>query len=174
MAKNPKPFAVVTDYRSLIDAFRRRKDELSIPHLSLDKIAGLPSGYSGKLFGRANVRALGPISFGLILNALGLRMILELDERASAKYADKATKSKIRIAHAVRTALIGKETIDRLLPAIARAMQTRGRKAYMRRLTPAERCQIARNAARKRWARAKGRTAQARPSAAPENLATPS
>ncbi len=76
MAKNRKPFAVVTDYQTLINAFRRRKDDLSINHLTLDRITGLPSGYSGKLFGRANVRALGPISFGLILNALGLRMIL--------------------------------------------------------------------------------------------------
>jgi len=41
----------VTGYQGLVETCRARADELAISRLELDRLAGLPAGYSGKLLG---------------------------------------------------------------------------------------------------------------------------
>jgi hypothetical protein len=77
-----KPVVVeVTDYAGLMDALRARRDQLAVTHQTIDDVAGLPSGYTGKLFAPHPMKCLGMISLGAILGTLGLKLaILEDDE----------------------------------------------------------------------------------------------
>ena len=76
------------DYRGLIEACRQRAEEMAISRLEIDRLAGLPSGYSAKLLGRADVakpRRMFPVSLGAILGTLGLKLIVIEDEAATAR-----------------------------------------------------------------------------------------
>jgi hypothetical protein len=78
-----------TDYRTLIETCRVRCDQLGISRLELDRLAGLPTGYSGKLLGRDGCgprqKRAWPVSLDLMLRALGLQVILIEDEAATAR-----------------------------------------------------------------------------------------
>jgi hypothetical protein len=85
-----EPLAVVTDYLGLVTALRRRIVEIGTGMESVDEVAGLPNGYTGKLLNRARgARALGPISFGPLLGALGLKLAVLPDDEALAKVIDR-------------------------------------------------------------------------------------
>ena len=78
-----EPLAVVTDHRGLVTALRLRITELGTGLDSVDEVAGLPDGYTGKvLVGR---HGLGPISLGAILGALAVKIVLVSDEEALAR-----------------------------------------------------------------------------------------
>jgi hypothetical protein len=78
-----------TDYRTLIETCRARVDELGISRAELDRLSGLPSGYSGKLLGRDGAgkkqKRMWPIGLEAMLGTLGLRMLLIEDEAATAR-----------------------------------------------------------------------------------------
>jgi hypothetical protein len=78
-----------TDYRTLIETCRVRCDQLGVSRLELDRLAGLPAGYSGKLLGRDGCgprqKRAWPVSLDLMLRALGLQVILIEDEAATAR-----------------------------------------------------------------------------------------
>jgi hypothetical protein len=42
----------IPGYKGLVETCRQRADELGISRLELDRLAGLPAGYSGKLLGK--------------------------------------------------------------------------------------------------------------------------
>lgn len=69
-----QPLAVVGEYGELIEVLRNRASELGLSRLELDERTGLQVGYSGKLLGAGHVRTLGPLSMGLMLQALGLKL----------------------------------------------------------------------------------------------------
>lgn len=64
--------ALISDYDGLIAAIVHRRHALGLSQLAVDQIAGLADGYTGKV--EANVRRLGMMSLGLILQALGLKL----------------------------------------------------------------------------------------------------
>jgi hypothetical protein len=64
----------IRTYRELMAALDRRRKQLGLPHLAVDFEAQLQDGYSGKLF--CGVRNLGPVSFGGLLQALGVEIVL--------------------------------------------------------------------------------------------------
>ena len=70
------PFAgrLVQNYAQLIEAFDARRRELGFSQLELDEFTGLPDGYSGKLI--AMNRNMGRLSFGLMIDALGLELVV--------------------------------------------------------------------------------------------------
>jgi hypothetical protein len=78
-----------TDYRTLIETCRVRCDQLGVSRLELDRLAGLPAGYSGKLLGRDGCgprqKRAWPVSLDLMLSALGLQVILVENEAATAR-----------------------------------------------------------------------------------------
>jgi hypothetical protein len=81
-----------SDYRTLIDTLRARAGELDISRAELDRLAGLPAGYSGKLLGRVencvkpkNKKRAWPIGLEAMLGALGLRIVVIEDEAATAR-----------------------------------------------------------------------------------------
>jgi hypothetical protein len=77
-----------SDYRTLIETCRARADELDLSRAELDRVSGLCSGYASKILslGAAkDSKRLGPVSFELMLNTLGLKMVLIEDEVATAR-----------------------------------------------------------------------------------------
>lgn len=78
---NAEPAPVTfTRYDELIAVLRDRRIELGLSQLAVDEIAGLPSGYVGKLEASLtnpsakNARGIGRESLPLMLGALGLEM----------------------------------------------------------------------------------------------------
>lgn len=78
----------ISTYQILVETFRRRADELKLSRSEIDRIAGLPSGYAGKVLslGKAGKqKRMGMVSLENILAALGLKIILIEDEAAAAR-----------------------------------------------------------------------------------------
>jgi hypothetical protein len=74
--------AVVSNYSELIACLRQRAETLNISNVVLDDVSGLQDGYSGKLLSLNPKRTLGRLSLGLMLGALGLRLIVVEDREA--------------------------------------------------------------------------------------------
>jgi hypothetical protein len=95
-AKSPpapgRPAAVgqsFTHYSTLVETCRSRCDELALSRAELDRLSGLPDGYSAKLLGLdgggPRRKRAWPISLEALLGALGLKVILIIDEQATAR-----------------------------------------------------------------------------------------
>ena len=75
----------IREYADLVDVIRRRQDELlRISCLTIDEIAGLHSGHYSKI--TAGLKGFGSLSLFNVLQALGLRLRIEPDPDATAKY----------------------------------------------------------------------------------------
>jgi hypothetical protein len=85
-----------TDYRTLVETCRARADELGLSRAEIDRLSGLPAGFSGKLVGKAAVDDVGypqkkttkkmwPTSLDCMLGVLGLKIILIEDPAAAAR-----------------------------------------------------------------------------------------
>ena len=67
------PFArFVIDYPALVATLCERTEQLELSRLELDRIAGLPSGYAGKVLSKQPVKTIGLNSLGPLLSSLGL------------------------------------------------------------------------------------------------------
>ena len=93
-----KPLAEIRNYDDLHKALRRRADDVNISRLTLDHLAGLSDGHSGKILGAAKVKRLGPISFGSVLEALGLKLLLVEDAEQASRMCDRWKESAKRRA----------------------------------------------------------------------------
>jgi hypothetical protein len=88
-----EPLAIVCDYRDLVVALRHRIVELNISLESVDAVAGLPARYSSKVLSMGKGRpALGRISLGPILGALGLKLAVLPDDEALARIRHRLPK----------------------------------------------------------------------------------
>lgn len=74
------PRATFTTYDALVATMRARRIELGLSQLVVDELAGLPSGYVGKVEASLtnpsakNARSIGRESLPLMLGALGLEL----------------------------------------------------------------------------------------------------
>lgn len=75
----------------LMNAFRVRVAELQITHLTLDEISGMQSGYSSKLLAPIPKKNLGPMSFEVMLGALGLAVVVVEDPEQVARMRHRWT-----------------------------------------------------------------------------------
>jgi hypothetical protein len=79
----------VTGYKGLVETCRQRADELAISRLEIDRLAGLPSGYSAKLLGKEGGalkrKRMWPASLEAILGTLGLQIIIIEDCAATSR-----------------------------------------------------------------------------------------
>jgi hypothetical protein len=77
------------DYRTLIETCRARAIELELSRLEIDRLSGLPIGFSGKLLGRdgegPRQKRMWPISLEAMLGVLGLKLLFVVDEAATAR-----------------------------------------------------------------------------------------
>lgn len=79
------PAAEVTSYSELIAGIRSQLGALGIRYEDFDDLAGFAAGLSGKVFGPAQVKRLGPEKMFDAMRAAGLRMRLEADPEQLAK-----------------------------------------------------------------------------------------
>jgi hypothetical protein len=79
----------IVGYSGLVETCRQRADELALSRLEIDRLAGLPAGYSGKLLGKDDgvprKKRLWPASLELVLGALGLQIIVIEDHAATSR-----------------------------------------------------------------------------------------
>jgi hypothetical protein len=59
--------------------------ELSISREEIDNLAGIATGYSGKLLSPARTKVFGKVSLGPTLGAIGCKLILVEDPAAAAR-----------------------------------------------------------------------------------------
>jgi hypothetical protein len=79
----------VASYKGLVETCRQRANELAVSRLELDRLAGLPAGYSAKLLGKDDgvprKKRMWPASLEAILQTLGLQIIIIEDHAATSK-----------------------------------------------------------------------------------------
>lgn len=65
---------LIASREQLLQVVRDRRDELDLSHETLDAIAGVQGGYSGKLLCDPPMRGFGEMSLKAVLDALALRI----------------------------------------------------------------------------------------------------
>lgn len=147
-----KRIASVCDYDGLIAALRTRKAELGLSDSFLDELTGLQSGYTGKIFGPKQVKKLGPVSLGLLLQALGLKIVLLEDPETLAKHRERHEKRDERRVHLGNHAKpLSMKSLARMNKHTFRAAGKRGGLASLVTMAAEERTARAQRAARARW-----------------------
>jgi len=73
----------ITSYADLHAALRARAEELRVTRSSLDEVSGLQAGYVSKLLAPTQIRRLGPMSLGPMLQVLGMSLCLVEDASAA-------------------------------------------------------------------------------------------
>jgi len=79
---------VIDTYRELVKTCQQRAIELEISRLEIDRIGGLPQGYSAKLLGNTDGekrKRMWPVGLDLMLGTLGLKILLIEDEAVTAR-----------------------------------------------------------------------------------------
>ena len=151
-----RTLAEVTDYDSLMEAFRARTRELKVTMETIDEVTGLQAGYAGKLLAPVPMRAIGRVSLGPLLTCLGLRLVV-VEDLAALKKIERRLSKRLR---PVRDANVTMPTRKRR-KSIWKGVSEWGRLMSARRILkmePAERVARARRAARVRWRKAKRTT----------------
>jgi hypothetical protein len=87
--EGPRVVAEFSDYAGMLDALRRRVNELQLNGERFDEYAGLPRGYLSKLVGANPVRRLGMTSFAPVVAGLGLRCLFIVDEEAERRLKER-------------------------------------------------------------------------------------
>jgi hypothetical protein len=87
-----RQLAVVRDYPELIAALRQRAVELDVSREMIDEISGNQPGYTAKLLAPVPIRALGRVSLGPIIQAMGLALIVVEDLATFEKIQSRLTK----------------------------------------------------------------------------------
>jgi len=142
-----RALATVTDYDEMIGALRARMAELGVTNETIGAIAGLASGYVGKLLAPSRIKNLGGTSFGLMLQSLGLKLIVVEDAKTTAK---------MRLRWAMREKAQPTRTIVRMPRAtwlFSARSGRRVRKRYLKKLSKSERSQIGTRLVQARWQR---------------------
>lgn len=136
----------VHSYGDLARVLRERVAELQITHNTLDEVAGLQSGYSGKLLAPEPIKRLGAMSFSTMLDALGVKLIAFEDlsalEKVRARLVKRERPPLGSIVGSIRKRKLSKEQ------KWSRRMNRRRREKLGKRKCRA----IARLAATQRWA----------------------
>lgn len=81
--------AVVTDEVALVEALRKRADQLNVSRTELDRVSGMAPGYCAKLLCLPPMRYFGPQSFWNVAGAMGLAVLLVEDPVATARFSAK-------------------------------------------------------------------------------------
>jgi hypothetical protein len=147
----PRVIAVVRSYTELIDALKARTAELGVTMEVVDHVAGLPLRYCSKILAPVPVKNVGPVSLGPLLGALGVQLIVAVDEEQFARVKNRLTVRKSSGA------------FRRPHPHPNSRVELRGNTAWgkimaarrMLLLSPQERRRSAKRAARVRWANVK-------------------
>jgi hypothetical protein len=95
--EGPRVVAEFSDYAGMLEALRRRVNELALNGERFDEYAGLPRGYLSKLVGAKPIRRLGMVSFSPTLAALGLRCLFVEDEAATKRLRCRVSAAQFEL-----------------------------------------------------------------------------
>lgn len=144
--------AEITSYTEAIEVMRARVGQLEMRYQDFDELAGFPAGLSGKVFGLAQVRRLGPEKMFDAIRALGMRIRLEVDPEQTAKMQARiADNFNPRQANQARMNNHASPVGTALLSRVFKHMSRLGNDARKRKMTREERAESARHAATQRW-----------------------
>jgi hypothetical protein len=160
-----QPIAIVSSYLGLIEALRRRCDQLQISREQLNHLSGLQDGYAQKLLAiphpQMTMRTLGHLSFDLVIPALGLKLAVLEDEtlmpRLHKRLGDPRDEAQVRTKPARTTARTkaSAHSPAGLRLVFMRTIATLGGHARAQKLSTKRRSALARRAAKARWRRAR-------------------
>jgi hypothetical protein len=88
------PIAIVRDYDDLHAMLRARSSELGITRERMDERVGLTAGHSSKLLAPKPIRRLGSLTFGPVLAAFGIALIVVADDEALALIEQQLNASR--------------------------------------------------------------------------------
>ncbi len=141
-----------TSYTELIGGIQARLGELGIRYEDFDELAGFAPGLSGKVFGPAQVKRLGPEKLFDALRAASLKLKVEPDpEQLEKMRKQMAEKCQRRQANQARphnhASPMGTHQLSRVFKHLSRL----GAKARLRKMTKEQRKRSAQHAATVRW-----------------------
>jgi hypothetical protein len=137
----------VRDYHQFTEVLRRWILELDTTYECIDEIAGLQDRYLSKLIQRSPVRNFGPTTLSPVLGALGLKLLLVIDTEKLAKLRPRYVPRR-KHTHANDGMPTRRPQHLRKNSEFMRLLRHRG----VLMIPPRRRRQIARIAARARWA----------------------
>ena len=143
--EGPRVVAEFSDYAGMLDALRRRVNELQLSGERFEEYAGLPRGYLSKLVGARPQRRIGMTSYGPVIAGLGLRCLFVEDNEATQRLKNRVAPrngSYVRAAPSIVLTVRFFQKIGGL-----------GAQARIDNSTKAQRQQWARHAANTRWAK---------------------
>jgi hypothetical protein len=146
--------AEFSDYAGMLDALRRRVNELQVNGERFDEFAGLPRGYLSKLVGVRPIRRLGLISLQPVLAGLALRCLFVVDEEAERRLKERVLP---RNSSYVRNGATYVTLTTKFLQEIGR----KGARARINNSTPTQRRKWAKVAIRARYENSTARQRQA-------------
>jgi hypothetical protein len=138
--------ATFDSYAGMLDAIRRRVNELSVTGEGLDEYVGLPRGYYSKLAGAKPIRRLGMVSFAPVLNGLGLKCQFVEDQEATERLRSRVRPRRDSYVRSAPSIVLTVRDFKKL--------GRRGAQARVDNSTPKQRSEWARHAARARWRKA--------------------
>lgn len=145
------PLAIIDSYDDLHQALRQRREILNVSFETLDRAGALTSGHSSKLLSPSKIKRATFATLDFLLPALGVKLALIEDAQALEQLKKFPTREVNVPARSVPWGRKGTQTVVslRFVKRIARA----GGEARARALTPTQRSELARLAARARWRR---------------------
>jgi hypothetical protein len=144
------PLGECRDYDDLRAALRARCEALNISRLELDRISGIANGYSSCVLSDTARKHIGAQTIGPLLAALGLKLLVVEDPDMVAKYTVRAEPRFGSMAH-TNTRQLGRTTMHRAKIALLTEFGRRGGHARFAKLSDAERTELGRRGAAKRW-----------------------
>jgi hypothetical protein len=145
---------IIRTYAEFTDAIHARIIELRIPHLDVDRVAGLATGHTGKLVGPRPRKFYGPISFDNHLAALGLMLVMQPDPDRPPRITNTR---KLNIAN-TEAASVSRRLTRQAHEAITEMLRRNGRiggrksaAGRMKKLSARERSRIGRRNIKTRW-----------------------
>jgi hypothetical protein len=165
----PDPVATVTNYESMVEAFRAAKDLRGLSNAHCDELANLAAGHTDAILGPTGRKNFGPLSFNAFCWAFAVKFVMVPDPDREKEMAEYWADRQRECSHVRATSTrVSKIIIERAKPHILSAMGRAGGlktssqpsaslrnakagKSRMRKLSKKERSALARMGAAARW-----------------------
>ena len=142
----PRVLGEISSYQDLHAIMRARAAELELSRESIDAIAGVPAGYAAKLLAPRPIRTLGALSMPLMLPALGIKVLVVVDDAKTADIKGRRDAER-RNGAQVRAGTVHFELSDRHM----RKIRFRGGKNSRTKMSKRKARELGRKAAIARW-----------------------
>lgn len=144
--------AEVKDYDGMIAALRARMTEIGVTNETMDALTGLQSGYVGKLLGPSQIKRIGPVSMGLLMQGLAIKFVMIEDETLLEEMRER-WKMREKAKPLAKPLSSNGSISD--FKGFLRRLGRKGGKARIKRMSRGERRRIAARGGKERWRKAR-------------------